>query len=222
LIYNPASELELPRCEHRLPKVILTKDEAEQIINQPDINDLLGIRDRSILETFYSTGVRRMELINLRLYDIELNQGTLMVRQGKGKKDRLIPIGQRALLWIDKYLSEVRPRFVNLPDEGYLFITHHGNQFVHNAMGRLVKDYILKANIGKQGSCHLFRHTMATLMLENGADIRYIQEMLGHAKLETTQVYTQVSIKKLKEIHELTHPAKLERTTAADAPGFAY
>lgn len=212
ILYNPASELELPRLEHRLPKAVLTASEADQVINKPDIEDPLGIRDRAILETFYSTGIRRFELIKLKLYDLDVSRGTLMVRQGKGKKDRMIPIGDRATAWIDKYLVEVRPSFAFEPDEGFIFLTHEGQSFTPNRLTQLVRNYVDRADIGKRGACHLFRHTMATLMLEGGADTRFIQEMLGHAKLETTQIYTQVSIRKLKEIHTATHPgARLRR-----------
>lgn len=213
MLYNPASELELPKLEHRLPKHVLTASEAEQVINLPNVADPLGLRDRAILETFYSTGIRRLELIALRLYDLDADRGTLSVRQGKGKKDRIIPIGERALGWIDRYLREVRPRLLVGDAAGdVLFLSNVGESLTAERVSDIVRDYIRAAELGKQGSCHLFRHTMATLMLENGADIRYIQAMLGHAKLETTQIYTQVSIRKLKEIHTATHPAKPKRS----------
>jgi integrase/recombinase XerD len=216
ILYNPASDIERPRLERRLPKHILTVDESEAIINQPDTTKPTGIRDRAILETLYSTGIRRMELINLKLFDIDNDRGTVMVRQGKGRKDRMIPIGERALKWIEKYQSDVRPELSTPNDEGVLFLTHLSDAFTPNRLTQMVRDYIDAADIGKRGSCHLFRHTMATLMLENGADVRFIQAMLGHVSLETTQIYTQVSIRKLKEIHTATHPAKLERTKTID------
>ena len=127
-----------------------------------------------------------------------------------------------AAAWVEKYLSDVRPELVVEPDDGTLFLTASGEPFSGNRMTQMVKECIDKAGIGKTGSCHLFRHTMATLMLENGADIRFIQAMLGHAELTTTQIYTQVSIRKLKEIHTATHPARMTRTeggTATDAGG---
>ena len=211
LLYNPASELELPRLEHRLPKHVLTASEAEAVLAQPDINDPLGVRDRAILETLYSTGMRRMEVVNLGLFDLDLERGTLMVRQGKGKKDRMVPVGERAAAWIEKYRADVRHQLVMEPDEGVLFLTADGERFSPNGMTALARGYVVAADLGKRGACHLFRHTMATLMLEHGADIRFIQQMLGHVKLETTQIYTQVSIRQLKQIHTATHPsAKLE------------
>ena len=211
ILYNPASEIDLPRLEKRLPKHVLTQAEAEQIINQPDINTPFGLRDRAILETLYSTGIRRMEVLNIHTFDVDADRGTLMIRQGKGKKDRMVPIGERALKWIIKYRDEIRPDLTMPNDDGLLFLTHHGQALTRNRLSQLVRDYVDGADVGKSGSCHLFRHTMATLMLENGADIRFIQAMLGHADLSTTQIYTQVSIRKLKEIHTATHPAKLKK-----------
>ncbi len=211
ILYNPASELDLPRLEKRLPKHVLSQSEVETVLNQTDTNDALGLRDRAMLETLYSTGMRRMELIGLKLYDIDVDRGTVMIRQGKGKKDRMIPIGERALAWTDKYLIEVRPELVTGIDEGVLYLTNLSEPFTPNRLTQLVRNYVQAAEIGKTGSCHLFRHTMATLMLEHGADIRFIQEMLGHANVSTTQIYTQVSIRQLKEIHTATHPARLEK-----------
>jgi len=217
LLYNPASELELPRLEKRLPKHVLTASEAEAVINQADVTEPFGIRDRAILETLYSTGMRRMEVLGLQLFDLDVERGTVMVRQGKGKKDRMIPIGERAIAWIEKYVTEVRPQLVVEPDDGTLFLTAEGTAFSPNRLTQLVRTYVDRAALGKRGACHLFRHTMATLMLEHGADIRFIQQMLGHAELSTTQIYTQVSIRKLKEIHTATHPgAKLERAQRAE------
>jgi integrase/recombinase XerD len=212
ILYNPAYDLELPRLEHRLPKHVLTERESEKIINVPDIKEPLGIRDRAILETLYSTGMRRMEVIGLKLYDLDRDRGTVIIRQGKGKKDRMIPIGERALAWIDKYLNEVRPSLTLDPDDGTVFLTTYSEAFTKNRLTQMVRDYVNTADIGKKGACHLFRHTMATVMLENGADIRFIQQMLGHVSLETTQIYTQVSIRLLKDIHSATHPtARLKR-----------
>ena len=212
LLWNPAADLDLPRTEHRLPKAVLTIDEAEKILGEPDVRTPMGLRDRAMLEVLYSTGMRRTELAGLELFDIDAERGTVMIRQGKGKKDRMIPIGERALAWIDKYVSEVRPTHVVNTAEKALFLTAIGEAFIPESLTTLVSRYIDLADIGKKGSCHLFRHTAATLMLENGADIRYIQQLLGHASLKTTQIYTQVSIRKLKQVHSETHPgARLKR-----------
>ena len=215
ILYNPASDIELPRLEKRLPKHILSVKEVEIVLSQPDIGTPTGIRDRALLETLYSTGMRRMELIGLKRFDLDFERGTVMVRQGKGRKDRMIPIGERALAWIEKYRDDVRPQLAAGNDDGTLFLTHQGDAFTPNRLTQLVRDYVDAAKLTKRGSCHLFRHTMATLMLENGADIRFIQAMLGHAELNTTQIYTQVSIRKLKAIHAATHPARLQRAGSA-------
>ena len=136
-----------------------------------------------------------------------------MVRQGKGKKDRVIPIGDRAVAWVDRYLVEVRPGLLVGDNSGdTLFLNNHGCPFSREAMTQLAREYVNAADLGKKGACHLFRHSCATAMLENGADIRFLQVMLGHVKLETTAIYTQVSIRKLKEIHTATHPARKERS----------
>lgn len=207
ILYNPANELELPRVEKRLPRDLLSAEEAERVLAQPDIEEPLGIRDRAILETLYSTGVRRMELARLQVFDLDRDRGTVMVRQGKGRKDRLLPIGERALAWVEKYLWDVRPELVPDPDPGTLFLTGLGAAYGLDGLTRLVRRYVVRAGVEKQGACHMFRHSMATVMLDNGADIRFVQEMLGHAQLSTTQIYTQVAIAKLKEVHAATHPS---------------
>ncbi|HEV2395930.1 MAG TPA: tyrosine-type recombinase/integrase [Candidatus Sulfotelmatobacter sp.] len=198
---------------------MLSIAEAEQVISQPDIHDPLGLRDRAILETLYSTGVRRLELIHLKLYDLDLARGIVTIRQGKGKKDRVIPIGDRAVAWIEKYLADARSRLVVEPDAGTLFLTADGEEIGRDHLTFMARGYIAQAKIGKTGACHLFRHTMATLMLEGGADIRFIQQMLGHAKLSSTQIYTQVSIRMLKQVHSMTHPAQLHRPAATTGDG---
>lgn len=213
VLFNPAADIDLPKLEARLPKHVLSVSEAEQVINRPDVTTWTGIRDRAILETFYSTGIRRRELINLRPYDLDAERGTLVVRQGKGRKDRVVPIGERALAWIDRYAVEIRPGLLVGEAAEELFLTRLGKPFTADQMTELVSAYVTAADLGKQGSCHLFRHTMATLMHENGADIRSLQKILGHSRPETTQLYTRVSIRKLKEVHAATHPANRKRSS---------
>jgi integrase/recombinase XerD len=216
ILHNPASDLDMPKIEKRLPRAVLSEEEAERVMLQPDVNDPLGLRDRAIMETLYSTGIRRTELVNLKLYNLDRERGTLSIWQGKGKKDRIIPIGERAVAWVEKYLRESRPRLAIEPDDGTVFVSSEGGAFHPDRLSMLVREHVEKANIGKKGACHMFRHTMATLMLEGGADIRFIQEMLGHSDLQSTQVYTQVSIRQLKQIHSVTHPgAALERKKTA-------
>ncbi len=219
LLYNPASELELPRTEKRFPKAILSIEEVEKVLAQPDLEDPLGLRDRAIMETLYSTGMRRKEAVTLTVFDLDQDRGTVMIRKGKGRKDRVVPIGERALSWVEKYLKEVRPRLAVEPDQGYLFLGGEGAPLAPGSLSDTVRSYVDQAGIGKKGACHLFRHTMATLMLEGGADTRFIQAMLGHEQLSSTQLYTQVAIRKLKEIHTATHPAaRLARKAAPGQP----
>ncbi|MGH7302755.1 MAG: site-specific tyrosine recombinase XerC [Candidatus Rokuibacteriota bacterium] len=207
LATNPAAELELPRVTaQRLPQP-LTDAEITQVLAHADPTTAIGLRDRAILETGYSTGLRRTELIRLRLYDLDLARGVLAVREGKGHKDRVVPIGERAIAWLGQYLDEARPQFVVEPDNGTVFLTRTGRRFHPNHLSRLARDHIVAAGVAKRGACHLLRHTMATVMLEHGADIRVIQEILGHARLTTTQLYTRVSIRLLKAVHTATHPA---------------
>ncbi len=205
---NPASELELPRPEKRLPSESLSLPQVRALLNVPDVTDPLGLRDRTMLELFYSTGIRRAELIKLELHDLNEDRRTVRVRQGKGRKDRVVPLGTRALAWITRYLEEVRPRLLLDPAERHLFLTSYGGPFAPNVLSRMVTKWIKQADIARPGSCHLLRHTCATHMLEGGADIRYIQQLLGHENLETTAIYTQVSIEQLKAVHALTHPAE--------------
>lgn len=205
LLSNPASEIELPRQEKKLPKHVLSLAEMEAVLEQPDTEDVFGIRDRAILETLFSTGMRRGEIVRLGTHDIDQSRGTVRV-MGKGKRERTVPIGEQALVWIDKYLLESRPKLLTEPDDGTLFLTHFGEKFVPESLTNRVREYVQAAEIEKTGSCHLFRHTAATLMLESGADIRYIQEMLGHVRLGTTEIYTRVSIRQLKAVHDATHP----------------
>lgn len=216
ILYNPASELELPRVEHRLPKHVLNVGEVETVMSMPDLGDPLGVRDRAILEVFYSTGMRRSELAGLRLFDIDVDRRAVHIRLGKGKKDRIVPIGERALVWVDRYLVDVRPVFVVEPDDGWLFLSHDGQPLAPAYLTTFVGRYVAAAELGKTGSCHLFRHTMATLMLEAGADIRFIQAILGHSELSTTQIYTRVSITQLRTIHDACHPGA--RNQAARDP----
>ncbi len=214
---NPASELELPRLPQRLPRDVLSEKEVEEVLAQVNTATALGVRDRAILELMYSTGIRRSELTALRLSDLDVERGTLMVREGKGQRDRMLPVGQRALGWAKRYIRDVRPELVVMPDPGALFLTNMGEPLLPPGLSQNIRRYVRRA--GKQGACHVFRHAMATHMLEGGADVRYIQEMLGHSSLESTQVYTQVSIRKLKAIHAATHPtAQPERPLAKTGP----
>jgi integrase/recombinase XerD len=205
-LLNPAAELVPPRVERRLPKAILAHAEVEQVLAIPHLADPVGLRDRAIMEVLYSTGIRRSELCRLHVPDVDPARGTVMVEQGKGRRDRVIPIGERAIAWVERYLADARPRLASDPDLGILFLTVAGDDLTPDHLTERIGRYI-RAGTGKRGSCHALRHTMATLMLDGGADIRHIQEMLGHAGLQTTEIYTHVSLRNLKAVHQATHPA---------------
>ena len=204
---NPASELELPRPEKRLPVEALSINQVESILAQPNISDPLGIRDRAIMEVLYSTGIRRSELTRLELSDLNRAKHLLRVF-GKGRKERVVPVGARAMQWLEKYLTEVRPLLALSIGTQPLFLSGYGEAFNPDVLGRKIVKYIEAANIGRAGGPHLFRHTCATHMLEGGADIRYIQQLLGHENLETTAIYTEVSIIQLQAVHARCHPAE--------------
>ena len=229
ILSNPAADLELPRRVQQLPKHLLSIAQVEAAINQPDTDTPDGLRDRAILEVLYSSAIRRAELLSLRLCDVETERGALMVRQGKGRRDRYIPLGARACAWVQRYLLEVRPLLLHGAGVGQhtaqtktglngvaqgehdiLFLTDWGSRFAPPHLGELVRRHLRASGI-PAGSCHALRHACATHMLEAGADIRYIQAILGHAELSTTQIYTHVAIEKLKAVHALTHPARLTR-----------
>ena len=216
---DPSSGLDMPRVPKRILPEALSIEEVERVLGVLDLTNPFELRDRAVLEVLYSTGLRRAELRNLSLYDLDAGRGTLFVRQGKGRKDRVVPIGERALAWVRKYVEEVRSALLVDPQQTTLFLNAYGGPLSLENLTYRVREYFLRAGITKAGACHLFRHTMATVMLENGADVRYIQEMLGHSSLDTTERYTHVSITKLRQIHAATHPgAKLtpDRKGATD------
>lgn len=211
-----AADLKLGRKPTLIPKGVLTEEKVRKVFEQVDLSTAGGIRDRAMLETLFSCGIRRMELARLDVNDVDFNTHTLLVRNGKGAKDRIIPIGEDALGWIQRYLDKGRPEFVKDLNPA-LFLSARGERWQPTWMSTHLGHYIRKALPGQQGACHLLRHSMATLMLENGADIRHIQQMLGHADLSTTQIYTRVSIDSLKKVHAKTHPAGAAHAT----PGVA-
>ena len=203
---NPAADLDLPKRTDDLREP-LTLEEMETVLALPDIETVDGLRDRACLELFYATGIRRVELTNLHQSDLDRTRGTLHVRLGKGKKDRFVPIGERALAWVTKYEREARPMVLVDPTVKHLFLNQYGQPLSPDGLSWRVRDYFKQAGITKRGACHLFRHTMATAMLDNGADIRHVQEILGHGQITSTQRYTHVSIARLHAVHAATHPA---------------
>jgi integrase/recombinase XerD len=215
---NPAVDLELPRSERRLPRTILSEQEVEAVLALPDISTPLGLRDRAIMEILYVTGIRRLELTRLRLRDVDHGRGMILVRKGKGARDRFVPTGERVLAWLAAYQRWSRPRLVGDKQSDMLFVTSRGTSLQPKKLTDRVSAYISAAKLDKKGSCHLFRHAAATLMLENGADIRFIQAMLGHESLDTTRIYTHVSIGPLAAVHEATHPGATFKDDAGRPP----
>jgi integrase/recombinase XerD len=156
----------------------------------------------------YATGIRRMEIINLEIKDIDSQECTIFIRHGKGGRDRIVPIAESSLAWVEKYLELVRPLLSQDKEQKTLFLSNSGRPIDHDAFVKRLKRYAKSAGVTKPVSFHKFRHAMATTLLDNGADIRSVQEILGHQSLASTQVYTKVAIRKLKEVHERTHPAR--------------
>jgi len=204
---NPAADLVLPRVQRRAAPKGLNQAELKRLLNYPDTSDPLGVRDRAILELFYASGIRRTELVNLDQSDLDLSRGTLHVRKGKGGKNRLLPIGENAVKWLDKYLIETRPRLMFKVAEQALFISGYGERLSSGYLGNWMRKVLDAVEIKKEGCCHILRHTCATHMLEGGADIRYIQQMLGHSSLETTSIYTEMQIEQLQSVYKATHPS---------------
>ncbi len=209
IVINPTADMALPKIPYQLTHRLLSQAEIKRLIDVIDLDSKTGLRDRSIIETLYSTGIRRAELINLEIDDIDIADGMVLVRLGKGNKDRRIPIGDRALYWLDRYLTGWRPDCPRSNLSSTLYLSEKGYKTRDGDIGKRIREYKLKAGINKPGGCHLFRHAMATHMLDNGADIRHIQEMLGHSNLSSTQIYTKVSNQRLKDVHKQTHPSAL-------------
>ncbi|MCP5535565.1 MAG: tyrosine-type recombinase/integrase [Akkermansiaceae bacterium] len=219
---NPAADLDLPRKQTRqLPKS-LSPEEIDRLLARPNTTDPFGLRDRTILELFYATGIRRTEMTNLDHGDYDTTARTLLIRRGKGGKSRLLPVGERAAVWLDRYLAESRPQFAHLPSETSMFLSGYGTRITPAYLGTWVAGQMKLAGITTKGSCHLFRHSCATAMHIGGADIRYVQEMLGHSRMETTQIYTHVHIAALAEVHARCHPhgrmPSIERVPGAESP----
>ncbi|QNQ82368.1 site-specific tyrosine recombinase XerD [Lactobacillus sp. PV037] len=203
---DPILKIDSPKKEHRLP-VALTAAEVDKLLQMPDINKKLGIRDRAILETLYATGMRVSELLNLEQDDLHEELHLVKVI-GKGSKQRLIPITEVALSWIDKYNTKVREE--QLLKTGVwsdkIFLNARGKPMTRQAVWQLIKKYCQLAGIQKKVTPHTLRHTFATHLLENGADLRVVQEILGHSDIGTTQIYTNLTQHHILEVYKNTHP----------------
>lgn len=184
------------------------------------VDTLLGLRDRAILELFYASGLRRMQLVGLDLDDLDRHRGVLLIRLGKGRKDRYVPVGRRAIEWIRRYLRAARPQLLGTVVSASLFVGRRGTRLSRVRLNERLCRYVVGARVAKPGSCHIWRHTMATLMHERGADLRDLQVLLGHAQISTTAIYTHISTERLQEVLWRTHPSSTYRRRTA-RPGRA-
>lgn len=204
-----AEKFRLPRIPRRLPKNIPTVEEIELVLEQALIMGRLGLRNRAIIEVFYATGIRRIELVNVNIRDVDFQRQILTVREGKNKNDRNVPIARRALDWVERYLKEMRPTSAKLSSGEALFLTEAGQRIKPHKVTDMVTKCINRSGIDKTGSCHLLRHATGTEMLRHGADIREVQEMLGHSDISSTQIYAHVTINDLNRVYYQTHPAAI-------------
>ncbi|TEU03436.1 MAG: site-specific tyrosine recombinase XerD [Candidatus Aminicenantes bacterium] len=200
---NPAVNLSSPKTWLALPK-FLTVKEVESLLRQPDTEEIRGIRDKAMLEILYASGLRASELISLRTKDVNLGDGFLLCL-GKGGKERLVPIGESAETAVRAYLEGTRTELLKQPSE-FLFITQRGKPFTRQGFWKLLKGYARKAGLDTKISPHVLRHSFATHLLERGADLRSVQLMLGHSQITTTQIYTHVSRKRLRQVYDKFHP----------------
>ena len=203
--YDPSAHLELPKAPDQLPRNILSKKEIGEILSAPDIETTLGLRNRAILEVLYTTAIRASELCNLAVNDLNLSGRELRINQGKGGKDRMVPLGEMAADFIEIYLNEARPKLA-ASNQSLLFVTNHGKRIDLKSLERIVGRCCQKAGIKKAITPHCLRHTCATHLLKGKADIRQIQKLLGHASIASTQVYTRVEISDLKQVLKRHHP----------------
>lgn len=201
---DPMLLIDTPKKKQHLPQV-LTKEEVEKLLHSPNTGQVLGLRDRAMLELMYATGLRISEIINLKLEDLHLTIGTLQTL-GKGHKERIVPVGDEAIKWVNRYLEEARPKLLKQKRSNYLFLNFHGNNLTRQGVWKNLKAEVRKAGIQKNITPHTLRHSFATHILENGADLRIVQELLGHADISTTQIYTHLSNKQLADIYNRAHP----------------
>lgn len=207
--HNPSQHLLTPKLEMKLPRTMQV-DDVDRLLNAPDLNSILGIRDRAMLELLYATGMRVSELLSLNLEDLHLEMGFVRCI-GKGSKERIIPLGRMASVALHRYLDEARTHLLkanatSISDEQPLFINNRGKRLTRQGFWKIIKKYATEAGIVAEITPHTLRHSFATHLLDNGADLRSVQELLGHADISTTQIYTHVSNTKMKQVYDRTHP----------------
>ena len=201
---NPATKLQMPKLAKSLPKD-MSESDVDKLLDAPDMHDIVGIRDKAMLELMYATGLRVSELVGLNVEDIDINIGVARVL-GKGSKERLVPVGEYALEYLQKYLNEVRPDLVTSFKEQAVFISKHFKRITRQSFWHRIKAYTLIAGINSDISPHTLRHAFATHLLNNGADLRSVQLLLGHSSVSTTTIYTHISQNRLQQIYQKHHP----------------
>ena len=201
---DPSTLIDSPKLWKKIPET-LSLNEVDALLAQPDVRDQQGLRDRAILETFYATGMRVSEVVNLKLANVNLDIGFLRC-VGKGNKERVIPLGKKAIHYINRYLELVRPKLLKKGDSEILFLSRLGKKISRQSLWKLIKRYAKGARIKKPMKPHILRHSFATHLLERGADLRSVQEMLGHSDISTTQIYTHINKERLRSVHKMFHP----------------
>ncbi len=201
---DPTAQIDAPKLGRPLPKS-LTEEDVEALLDAPDIDTALGLRDRSMLELIYASGLRVSELVGLKLSDVSMTQGVVRVF-GKGDKERLVPMGEECLDWLQAYKTEARAGLLSGKVSDAVFVTRRGDAMTRQAFWYLIKRYALQAGINNSLSPHTMRHAFATHLLNHGADLRVLQMLLGHSDLSTTQIYTHVARERLKSLHAKHHP----------------
>ena len=205
ILKNPVEKLSAPKISRNLP-VVLTINDIEKILSMPDIGDKLGLRDKALLELLYACGIRVSELINLKIFDLFFDEEIIRVF-GKGSKERIVPVGSSAVKWVNEYLKKSRPLLEKkMKSENILFLNVRGTKLSRMGIWKIISKYSKAAGIKKEVHPHTFRHSFATHLLEGGADLRAVQEMLGHADISTTQIYTHIDREFIKQVHKDYHP----------------
>lgn len=207
LTVNPLQGFKIRRSRGRSVPRVMSEEEVKALLEAPDVDDLLGLRNRAMLELLYSSGLRRAELTLLQMEDLRLEVEAVVVRHGKGRKERMVPLGRVAAFWLKRYLKEARPQLL-VPEapSDYLFLTGYGDRFSPGSLGHIVRHYLDRIEFKMGGACHLLRHACATHMLDHGSDLRTIQTLLGHARMDTTEIYTHVSTEHMCKVHHQRHP----------------
>lgn len=205
LVFDPSAGLQMPKKPHTLP-VALSIKQVQELLNQPDTKTALGFRDRTILETLYVSAIRNSELRNLDIYDLDQGANRLHIREGKGGKSRMVPLGTIAVNYLKEYLLTFRPQLIGSREEQSLFLSKSGRRINQADLIMMVRKYGELCGLHERITPHVLRHSCATHLLKNGADIRYIQQLLGHSSIVSTQIYTHVETGDLKQVHARCHP----------------